>query len=179
MVAVYSSPRSSMLDRLDRETESFHAQAESQRMRLLADPSPTGYRRFLATMYRFRYAVERELVVRDDLPISFVYAGLESGRLGDTLISLGLDAAARMVLARPSNVPRLSDGVEALGWIYVVERSYLHERSRRRDQLGRLLDEVAHARDAAAEIVVHAREAFERQELWYAAAEAPASVEVW
>jgi heme oxygenase len=178
MVAAYSA-RSTMLERLDRETSSLHAVAETDRMRLLADPSPAGYRRFLATVYRFRYAVESALVLVDDLPIAFVYAGLESGRLGDSLMNLGLDAHVRTVLARACAVPkRFTDAVDALGWLYVVDRAFLKTRSTRRGELGRLLDTVAGARDAASEIVVHAREAFERQHQWFVDAQAPASIEV-
>ena len=178
MVAAFAA-RSTMLERLDRETSSHHGIAETDRMRLLADPSPAGYRRFLAIVYRFRYAVERALVLVDDLPIAFVYAGLESGRLGDSLMTLGLDAEVRTVLARECAVPkRFKDAIDALGWLYVVDRAFLKTRSNRRAELGRVLENVAGRRDAASQIVFHARQAFERQHQWFVDAQAPATVEV-
>jgi len=118
-----------MLARLERDTAAHHAAAEADLFAVLDDPTFAGYRRFLAAVYQFEYAVEARLVCVEALPIRFVMSLLKSGALCADLHALGIDAAAHDVFARPLELPRFADGHEALGWLYVVQRNTLHHAS--------------------------------------------------
>ena len=126
MVAVATESISWMLARLERETREHHAKAEADLYRVLDEPTLDGYRRWLATIYHFEYAVEAALVHVPDLPLRFVATRLRSGALGDDLLALGTSAATMPVLGRPAAPPRLASAPEALGWIYVIQRNTLH-----------------------------------------------------
>lgn len=199
-MAAAREPMSWMLARLERETRDYHAQAERDRFAVLDDPTLAGYRRFLATIYHFEYAVEARLVYVDELPIRFVQERLRSGRLGDDLLALGSDRGVVDVLAKPIVVPRMATAVEALGWIYVVQRNTLQHAAlyralasrlrnglqpasryltafandayKRWHELGAQLDHVAVTPERATRLVATAQVAFAAQYEWYLRARA-------
>src|ERR1051325_7440884 len=115
-----------MLARLDDETRDHHAAAEADRFRVLDDPTPSGYRWFLATVFRFEYAVEAKLVYVEELPLRLLGETLRTGMLGDDMLAVGIDERAREILARPLDLPRFRDGLHALGWLYALQRNTLH-----------------------------------------------------
>ena len=185
-------PRTSwMLARLDRETGDLHAAAEADRFSVLDEPTLAGYRRFLATIYRFEYAVEAKLVSVEELPVRWLAENLRTALLGKDLLALGDDTTMRNILARPLDRPRFRDGLHAFGWVYVLQRNTLHHgdvfralaprlrgalqlASRyltagsnniygRWYELGARLDAAASTPEHAKTIVAAAREAFERQ----------------
>lgn len=207
MTAPGPKPRSSwMLARLDYETRDLHAAADADRFSVLDDPTLAGYRRFLATIYHFEYAVEAKLVLDPDLPIRYVVENLRSGLLGEDLLALGSDRAVMSIFARPIDRPRFRDGLHASGWMYVLWRNTLHHVALYRalaprlrgplqlasryltagandvygrwHRLGAHLDAMAVTPERANLVVAAAREAFERQHAWFVEARRPRSIEV-
>lgn len=185
-------PRASwMLARLDRETGDLHAAAEADRFSVLDEPTLAGYRRFLATIYRFEYAVEAKLVSIEELPVRWLAENLRSGLLCKDLLALGDDSTVRSVHARGADRPRFRDGLHAFGWVYALQRNTLQHGDLFRAlaprlrgalqlasryltagsnniygrwyELGARLDAAASTHERASTIVAAAREAFERQ----------------
>jgi heme oxygenase len=195
-----------MLDRLERDTREHHAAAAADLFRVVASASPAAFARFLAATYHFEYAVEARLVRVDGLPLGFLASRLRSGRLGDDLLALGDDRDVVDVLARPLAIPELESPLDAVGWLYVVERDtldhaalyqalaprvgavlrfasrYLTARAvdarARWDELGAMIDHFAANEDRAARVVAAARDAFAARHRWFAEVDAPRSVEV-
>lgn len=186
-----------MLGRLEHETSAYHAQAEADIFYVLDDPRPAAYRRFLAAVYHFEYAVESRLVEMADLPLRFVAASMTSGRLGDDLLALGVDGSVLELLARPVELGGAWTSCEAFGWLYVVQRNTLHHAAlyralaprlrtvlrtasryltahaadvhERWHQLGAHLHLAARCTDDAHQIIAASQAAFEHQHRWYAA----------
>lgn len=192
-----------MLARLEHDTREHHAAAEDDRFSVLDDATVAGYRRFLATIYHFEYAVESQLVVAEDLPIRFVLANLRTGALGDDLLALGSESSVTNMFARRIDRPRFRDALEGFGWMYVVQRNTLqngallralapHLRGRMQiasryltanannvhglwHELGARLDVAAATPERGTQIVDAARRAFERQHAWFVEARAHAT----
>jgi len=136
-----------MLTRLTLETEVHHAAIDAALLAPLASPTSTGYRRFLCLSYGFEAPLETALAVAPDLPIGFLEHRIKSGRIASDLLALGLGAVDYALLARHYPVPAFRSAAQALGWLYVAERTtLLHETVR--DWLGGQLPaalDVAHA----------------------------------
>ena len=115
-----------VLDRLEHATRARHAVAEADLFRVLDGITVVSFVRFLAATYHFEYAVDARLVRVDELAPSFLAPRLRSGRLGDDLLALARDEHVIDILARPLAVPPFASPVDALGWLYVVERDALH-----------------------------------------------------
>ena len=201
-MAVAREHRSWMLACLERDTRELHGDADRDLFGALDQSTLAGYRRFLATIYHFEYAVEAKLVYVTDLQLRFVASRLRSGLLGEDLLALGMDAHARDILSRPLDLPAMADAAVALGWIYVLQRNTLHHAELHRrlaptfphasryfaaygasvhqrwTELGAQLDYVACSPEIARRIVDVARDAFARQHRWYREATTASSVEV-
>ncbi len=192
-MAVAIACPSRVLDRLERDTRMHHATAEADRFGVLGDPKPAMLRRWLAAVYHFEYAVEAQLFAVDGLPTALLATRVDSGRLADDLIALGLDGGARELLAQPLALPPLAKRASALGWLYVVQRNRLCHAAVHRALVPHLAPVLrrasryltAHAHDVHArwhelatyldrhvaaheepELVAAAHEAFARQHLW-------------
>jgi heme oxygenase len=196
-----------VLERLERETREHHADAEADLFRVLDDATPAMYHRLLATIDRFEYAVESELVRTQQLPFGFVAARIKTGRLAEDLLALGDDPVVAALFAIPLEPVRFRDAYDALAWMYVVERNTLHHLSLYRAlvprlrttlriaatyltshatdvharwfELGAYLDEVVDSPDTAAAIVEVASEAFMRQHAWHLEASKRSSLLRW
>ena len=195
---------SSTLARLERETREHHESAESDIYRVLDDPTPAGYRRFIATTYHFEAAVEARLIHIADLQPRFLVTRLRSDLLSADLRALGIDHAVIKIFASTIDLPRLSEVEDALGWIYVLQRNTLHQAAlyrvlaprlraslqvasryltayagnvhERWHELGAHLDRVAITQDRVQRLVTAAHDAFSRQHRWYRQATLPSSV---
>jgi heme oxygenase len=120
-----------MLTRLNLETQAFHALAESGWRGLLApDISVASYIAELVRVYGFEGPLEAALAYTPHLGLA-INERYRAGYIAQDLITLGM---------RPGEVARLpqqliapfASPLEALGWIYVAERSApLHEEVRR------------------------------------------------
>jgi heme oxygenase len=195
-MAVARPHTSDVLARLEHETSDLHAAAEADRFAVLDDATAAGYRRLLATIYHFEYAVEASLVNVSELPVRLLLANLRTGALGADLLALGTDLAVRDTFARDVELPIIA-GVGAFGWFYALQRNTLHHAGLHRalaprlrsvlhvasryltfhandvyerwHQLGAHLDRCAPTPGHVREIVAAARDAFVRQHRWFAA----------
>jgi heme oxygenase len=195
-----------MLGRLEYETRELHAAAEADRFSVLDEPTLAGYRRFLATIYRFEYAIEAQLAYSEELPLRFFAENLRTGMLGADLRALGSDSAVTDIFARALDHPRLRDSLRAYGWLYVLQRNTLqhaavyralapHLRGKlqlasryltagannvyvRWYELGAHLDGAASTPERANAIIAAAGEAFERQHAWCVEARRPMAIEM-
>jgi heme oxygenase len=184
-----------MLVRLERDTRAHHAPAEADLYRALDEPTAAGYRRFLATVYRFEYAVEAQLVGVEDLPLDFVAAQLRTGELCHDLLAIGSDVRVHETFARECEPPRLASAADAFGWMYVLQRNTLHHGAlfralaphlrsvlqrasryltayandvhQRWHALGVHLDRAATTPERAHRILAAAHDAFAAQHRWY------------
>jgi len=189
-----------VLGRLEQETRVHHSPAEADLFRVLDDPQPASYRRFLAAIYHFEYAIESRLAEMPGLPLRLVASSMQTGRLGDDLLALGVDGSVLEMLARPVELRGMWTECEAFGWLYVVQRNTLHHAAlyralvprlrgllrtasryltahvgdvhERWHQLGAHLQLAARSHDDAREIIAAAHAAFDQQHRWYAAAAA-------
>jgi heme oxygenase len=105
--------------RLELETHAYHRDADRAWLRLLAhDVTRATYTDQLARAYRFEAPLEAALACTSHVP-SLFGTRCRSCRLADDLAALDIPVA-RLAPRVIAPFPSLS---EALGWLYVVERS--------------------------------------------------------
>jgi heme oxygenase len=183
------------LTRIDDATRDLLIEADSQRIRLTEHPATAArYRRFLLRIYGFEVPVETALAATPGIDdVLDVRARLHTRLLKSDLAALGIVDLAGV--ARSRSVLQFGDVLEALGWIYVIERarmlgsilqlhlvqhlpclaatstSYLRaERTAatRMRELGALFDSVVRSEADAHRVLVAVHEAFRAQAHWYA-----------
>ena len=114
-----------LIDRLLAETEGFHAEADTDHLRLLGPVTAHGYRRFLVRRFAFVGPVERSLIA-----LRGFEAFLDTRRfvkhelLRRDLLSFRLTAAEIDQLPRCA-LPAFAGPAEGLGWAFVIERATL------------------------------------------------------
>ena len=193
-------PPRSVLTRVDDQTSAHGADADAQRLALLAAPANVEtYRGFLIRLFGFEAPVEVSLQMTAYLTdVIDLRARLHTRLLRSDLAALGIVDSA--TISRCPSIPRFASVLEALGWMYVIERgrmlhSILHrhlvqnlptlaqsaatylasERSaaRRMRELGATLDSVVRS-DRDVDVVLHAAHgAFRTQAHWYSDEESP------
>jgi heme oxygenase len=112
-----------MLALLAERTRPLHARVDRDRLAILDVEHPTlaGYAEYLAKIYGFEAAVETALLGVDGFDARLVRTHLKTHLLATDLEALGIEPY-RIALFEPV----VFDGVaEALGWMYVVQRSTL------------------------------------------------------
>lgn len=122
-----------MLTRLNLETQAFHALADSGWRGLLApEISTASYMSELVRVYGFEGPLEAALAYTPHLGLAInVHERYRAGYIAQDLMTLG------MLPGEVARIPQLliapfASPLEALGWIYVAERSTpLHEEVRR------------------------------------------------
>ena len=185
-----------MLDRLNRETATFHVDADRDLDSLFeASVSPGSYRTYLIRSYGFEAPLESALALSAVLDQMLdLRSRARAGLIAQDLLRLGLRPAAVAELPMCLTVPQFRSTAEALGWMYVVERSSLAHSVIRRHlltcmpeemrtassylqsaggllgtrwrQYGDALDEIASHPAVADRIVSSAIEAFRCQRRW-------------
>jgi heme oxygenase len=185
-----------MLVRLELETRAHTAGADSDRLVLLDDTTPSRYRQFLCRTLGFEESFEDRLARMHDLDPQIERLRCLTGRLRADLRAIGVTDPQIEHVQRCS-IPMLKSAPQAMGWIYVLERnSLIHGLIRRHigarmpreysvassylavhdgkpgtryRELGTVLDAVARTSPyAPGAIVQAAHEAFRLQRLWYA-----------
>ena len=185
-----------VLARLEQETRSRHVAAEHQRLGLMMSVATGGaYRSFLARVYGFESPVESAIALTPDID-ALVDLRTRTGikLLRSDLLALGVADPAQ--LPRFESVFPFRSPVDALGWMYVVERNaslhatlrghleqrlpdtlrkagaYLAGNERaagsRMCELANVLEGAARTEEAIDRIVLAAGEAFRSQEQWFA-----------
>lgn len=185
---------SRMLTRLTLETRIHHASIDAKLLGPLETPSRSLYRRFLCLVYGFEAPLEAALAMAPGIELAFIQSRIKSGRIALDLLALGLTTQEFGLLAKRHRVPSFQTAAEALGWLYVSERTTLnHEMVRRRlledlpyemehagsylasyegvvgerwRELGALLDRVAHDEASAQQVIDAAWDGLESQFAW-------------
>lgn len=183
---------SSMLLRLQRETQTFQDGADEDRLQLLAVATPERYASFLSRIWGFEAPLEAAFAKAPGLVAIIDLRGRTQMRLlRQDLAALGMRTPSSLPACR--TIPCLQ-AMEALGWLYAVEHNaLLHRQLRRhlqkrlptqlavacsylaggersmtsrREELGLALDRTATTGDVA-RIIDGARVAFQRQRQWF------------
>jgi heme oxygenase len=189
-----------VLTRIDDETRSRGATADEQRLSMMnTAPTTSTYRAFLLRVYGFEGPVEAALhMTRGLTDIIDLRARLHTRLLRSDAAALGVVDLTRS--PRCPNIPRFADVLEALGWMYVIERGrmlnsilhrYLEERlsevvlaaatylrsersaGTRMRELGDTLDSVVQSDADVDRVLVAAHGAFRAQAQWYTEAQPP------
>jgi heme oxygenase len=186
-----------MLSRLAVETQIRHASIDAALLAPLVSPTRSSYRRYLCTLYGFIAPLEVALAMAPGIDYAFIDPRMKSGRIASDLLALGLTTQEFALLSRRHSVPAFTSAAEALGWMYVMERTTLHheetyERLRRilsidRElaanyllsyagetrarwrELGAVLDRVAWSASAVDTMIGAAWDAFESLDTWLGA----------
>ena len=113
-----------MLIRLALETRAYHGPADEDRLAMMDLTALPAYGRFLARVYGFE--AEAELALSEIPSVASHVHGLR-GRIGclrDDLLNLGLSSLEIDTLARCKSIS-IKTTAQALGWLFVIERSTL------------------------------------------------------
>jgi len=185
-----------MVERLNSETRDHHANADSHFDALFADDvSAAHYLVFLTRTYGFVAALESMLSHTPNLGLMIdLQERAKSTYLAQDMLALGLRPHAIAQLPQCLAIPDFRGAAEALGWMYVVERTTLTHSLVRRHLLTKLpremhyaasffqcysgvvgarwrefgskLDDIAAQREIADRIVAGAHDAFACQHEW-------------
>jgi heme oxygenase len=185
-----------MIERLNEETRPHHPDAESDFDVLFgSSTTPADYQQFLVRVYGFEVPLEATLATTPNLDLMIdLRARAKSAFVAQDLAALGLSPPRIGALPQCLGIPQFRGAAEALGWMYVVERTTLAHSIVRRHLLTRLpremrgasaylscytgvvgtrwrefgatLDDVARHPAIADRMVVAASEAFRCQRRW-------------
>jgi heme oxygenase len=185
-----------MIERLNEETRSHHVECEADFDVLFdVETTPRHYLRYLVRQYGFEAPLESTLAMTPNVELMIdLKERMKAGYIAQDLMALGLRAAQVAELPQCLSIPQFRGAAEALGWMYVIERTTLAHSVLRRHLLTRLpremrnasnylscytgvvgtrwrkfgatLDDVAHQRMIADRIVQAAHDAFRAQRRW-------------
>lgn len=185
-----------MIERLNEGTREHHADAESDFDLLFeAETTPRHYLMFLVRVYGFEAPLESMLALTPNLELMIdLKERTKAGYLAQDLMALELKPAQIAELPQCLAIPQFRGAAEALGWMYVVERTTLAHSVVRRHLSTRLpremrtaahylssytgvvgsrwrtfgatLDDVAQMPEIASRIIAAANEAFRCQRRW-------------
>ena len=190
-------PHRAVLTRVDDHTSVAGAGADAQRLSLLAEPANIAtYRAFLARLYGFEAPAELAFQMTAGLTdVIDVRARLHTRLLRSDLAALGI--VDFTTITRCIRIPRFHSVLEALGWMYVIERgrmlhSILHRHleeklpslagvagmylrserfaAGRMRELGATLDSIVTCHADIDDVLVAALGAFRAQARWYSEA---------
>ena len=133
-----------MIERLANETRAHHAEAEATFDVLFeAETTPRHYLMFLVSVYGFEAPLESMLAMTPNLELVIdLRERTKAGFLAQDLMTLGLRPNQIAELPQCLRIPQFHDAAEALGWMYVVERTTLAHSVLRRHLLTRLPREL-------------------------------------
>lgn len=185
--------------RLNVETQAFHAAADAPWLGLIADGRPISrfdYVELLVRQYGFDAPLESALAYTPHLDGMFpLHQRFRAGALAQDLLNVGL-APSSIAQLRQCMIAPFASVAEALGWLYVHERStLLHEAVLSQvlqrnselapattclqrdvgfvgvqwDDFGQMVDRVARTRAIEDRIIESAHDAFRSLLAWYGA----------
>lgn len=185
-----------MIERLNEETRPHHHDAESDFDVLFGSATtPADYEQYLVRVYGFEMPLEATLATTPNLELMIdLGARTKAAFVAQDLAALGLSPQRIGALPQCLGIPQFRGAAEALGWMYVIERTTLAHSVVRRHLLTRLpremrgasaylscytgvvgtrwrefgatLDDVARHPAIADRMVVAAGEAFRCQRRW-------------
>jgi len=180
-----------MWSALEAATREYHAAVDAPWTAFLrADVTAYDYQSLLVQAYGFEAPVEAALALTPRLGLMIdLRSRARSSWIIQDLLALGLRPAKLARLPQCTQVVPFRDVAEALGWLYVVERSTMHHRSLadriaellpaaprtylsadgyddRRADVALALEQVALEPGQSDQVIAAAREAFETQREW-------------
>lgn len=183
-----------MWSALDAATRDYHAGVDVPwRALLRTEPTAYDYQSLLVQAYGFEAPVEAALALTPRLGVMIdLRARARSSWIIQDLLALGLRPAKLARLPQCTQVLPFRDPAEALGWLYVVERSTMHHRSladriaatlpaaprtyltadgfdHRRSDVAVALEQITADAAEGERVIAAAREAFEVQREWFEA----------
>lgn len=136
-----------IIERLNEETQVHHAEADSDLDVLFRrDASVSNYMLYLMRIYGFEAPLESALLSTPtlDLMVNLKERG-RAAFIAQDLLALGLRPTLVADLPTCLNIPSFRGAAEALGWMYVVERSTLAHSVIRHHLLTKLPTEMQNA----------------------------------
>lgn len=185
-----------MVDRLTEETRVHHAEADSDMDALFGKDVTAGqYLVYLMRVYGFEAPLDAAIAMTPKLELLLdLRARSRAGFLAQDMMALGVRPAEVTALPLCLAIPQFRSVAEAMGWLYVVERTTLSHNVIRRHlttrfpiemrtasaylssydgivgkrwhELGAALDLVAHHPAVAERIVAAANDAFRCRRTW-------------
>ena len=185
-----------MIERLHVDTRRYHAEADADfDVVFRTNCSSSHYLAFLLRVYGFEAPLESALALTPNLELMIDLSERRKAHyLVKDILTLGLQPVELDDIPQCMTIPQFRGAAEALGWMYVVERSTLahcvirrhlltvlpREMSRASEYLqsyagvvgrrwrdfGTLLDDIARQPAIADRIVTAANEAFRAQRRW-------------
>jgi heme oxygenase len=184
-----------MLTQLDLEMQIHLAEVDADPLAVIASPERDRYREFLIRSYGFEASVESALAMTPNLDLVIdLRQRAKAGLVAADLLALGVRPQELSQVPLCTSVETFETIVDAMGWLYVVERrallhtaiikdltprmpevmavasSYLHCYDRnagtRWRDLSRAFDRVA-TPEASGKIVAAAHRAFSCQREWF------------
>lgn len=114
-----------LVDQLQEETKSLHADVDDETLQLLGQVSAADYWAFLSRTYGFVFPVERSLATTVGLErLIDVRRFRKHELLRQDLLSFGM-TPEQIEHLRQATVPVFESVEDALGWSYLIERSTL------------------------------------------------------
>lgn len=116
-----------MIERLNAETRVHHCDADADFDQLFSSRAPAQhYIAFLTRAYGFETPLEQALFATPGLEdLLDLDARCRSTRIGMDLVALGLLPSQVAELPQCLNIPQFRGAAEALGWMFVTERTTL------------------------------------------------------
>ena len=136
-----------MIERLNEETRAHHAEAEMD-FDVLFQPetTPEHYLAFLLKTYGFEAPLESMLQMTQNLELVIdLKERTKAGYLAQDLMAMGLRPHEIAELPQCLAIPQFRGAAEALGWMYVIERTTLAHSVLRRHLQTRLPRELRNA----------------------------------
>lgn len=112
----------SVRQRLTSELRDHEWRLDTVLVNRLTRPTTASYRGYLCDVYSLIVPLERAMVLAGGLEVSFVRPRIRSGLIASDLLALGLSHDIYPLLARRFAFAPFTSRVEALGWLYVLER---------------------------------------------------------
>lgn len=136
-----------MIERLNEETRVHHGEAETDFDILFqAETTSAQYLLFLMRVYGFEAPLESTLALTPNLELMLdLKERTKAGYIAQDLLAIGLRPAEVAKLPQCLTIPQFRGAAEALGWMYVVERTTLAHSVLRRHLLTRLPREMRNA----------------------------------
>jgi heme oxygenase len=136
-----------MVERLNEETRAHHPGAEAEFDVLFeASTSPADYLGFLMRAYGFEAPLEATLLMTPNLDLMIdLGPRTKAGFLSEDLVALGMRPQDVSAIPQCLAIPQFRGAAEALGWMYVVERTTLAHSVVRRHLMTRLPRELRNA----------------------------------
>jgi heme oxygenase len=136
-----------MIERLNEQTRQHHAECQADfEVLFQTEASARDYLLYLVRIYGFEAPLESTLAMTPNLELMIdLKERMKAGYIAQDLMALGLRPVQIAELLQCLAIPQFRGAAEALGWMYVVERTTLAHSVLRRHLLTRFPREMRNA----------------------------------